>query len=80
MAACVIITCSIPPTAMPVQNELASVTIISRTPHRPDALSTACFVLGMQEGMVLIEAMDGTEALFIRRDGTTAATSGWPAA
>lgn len=69
-----------PADGMPVQNELASVTIISPDAAQADALSTACFVLGMQEGMALIEAMDGTEALFIRRDGTTAATSGWPAA
>lgn len=69
-----------PADGMPVQNELASVTILCTDAAQADALSTACFVLGTQEGMTLIEAMDDTEALFIRRDGTTAATSGWPAA
>ena len=43
-----------------------------------DALSTACFVLGEQEGTALIESLGETQALFIRRDGTMAATAGFP--
>lgn len=66
-----------PATGMPVQNGLASVTVVCADAARADALSTACFVLGLTDGMALIEALDGAEALFIEADGTATASSGW---
>lgn len=65
-----------PDTGWPVQNELASVTIISESSMEGDALSTAAFVLGPEKGMELIESMDGIEAVFIARDRTVTGTSG----
>ncbi len=65
-----------PETGMPVQNELASVTIVSKSSVQADALSTACFVLGEEQGMALAASLDGVEALFVRRDGTMRATAG----
>lgn len=52
-------------TGYPVQNSLHSVTIISPSATRADALSTLCFLLGKDEGMKLVEATDNTEAVFI---------------
>lgn len=65
-----------PKTGYPVQNGLASVTIVSERSVEADALSTACFVLGLQDGLALVEATDGVEALFIAADGTLTASSG----
>ena len=65
-----------PGTGYPVENGLASVTIVSEKSLDGDALSTACFVLGMEKGMELIESTEGTEALFIDREGHISASSG----
>lgn len=66
-----------PHTGCPVQNELASVTIKSEQAILGDMLSTACFVMGEEQGLPLIEQMEGVEALFIREDGTQTATTGF---
>ena len=63
-------------TGWPVQNELASVTILSESSVWGDALSTAAFALGMQGGTELIEGLEGIEAIFIQRDRTVIGTSG----
>lgn len=65
-----------PATGKPVRNGLASVTIVSDKSADGDALSTACFVLGEDAGMRLVESLAGVEALFIREDGTLAASKG----
>lgn len=65
-----------PATGMPVQNTLASVTIVCETSADADALSTACFVMGEERARTLIESLEGTEALFVRRDGTISTTTG----
>lgn len=67
-----------PADGMPVHNGLAAVTVICADSAQADALSTACFVLGEQEGTALIESLGETQALFIRRDGTMTATAGFP--
>lgn len=67
-----------PHTGWPVQNGLASVTILSASSVEGDALSTACFVLGEEDGLALIEKTEGVEALFIRTDGTQVRSSGFP--
>ena len=63
-------------TGWPVQNELASVTIFSESSMEGDALSTTAFVLGTQDGLKLIESLDGIEAVFIARDRTVTCSSG----
>ncbi|MBQ7037751.1 MAG: FAD:protein FMN transferase [Clostridia bacterium] len=65
-----------PATGMPVQNTLASVTIVAEKSADADALSTACFVMGEERARTLIESLSDTEALFVRRDGTVSATAG----
>lgn len=52
----------------PIQNNLLGVTILSDSSTVGDALSTTCFVLGPDEGMRLIESLEGVEAVFITDD------------
>ncbi len=63
-------------TGWPVQNELASVTIFSDSSMEGDALSTTAFVLGTEDGLKLIESLEGIEAVFIARDRTAVYSSG----
>lgn len=58
-----------PKTGYPVQNGLASVTVINESSATADALSTACFVLGEQKARDLIAQFPDTEVLFIYEDG-----------
>lgn len=58
-----------PKTGWPVQNGLASVTIVGARSDICDALSTACFVLGEQDSRPLLEAY-GVRAIFLYADGT----------
>lgn len=52
----------------PVRNNLLSVTILSDSSVTGDALSTSCFVLGLEDGMKLVESLDDVEAVFITDD------------
>ena len=58
-----------PKTGYPAQTGLSSVSILSDSSTEGDALSTACFLLGPEKGMNLIEKTDGVEALFITEEG-----------
>lgn len=58
-----------PKTGYPYQNGLVSVTILSGESVDGDGLSTACFSLGMDKGMELVESMEGIYAIFITEDG-----------
>ena len=65
-----------PKTGWPVQNELASVTIFSESSMWGDALATAAFALGTEQGIQLIDSLEGIEALFIARDRSVSYTAG----
>lgn len=52
-------------TGYPVDNGLLSCTIISESSMRADALSTALFVLGKDNGLEFINNFPDTEALFV---------------
>lgn len=58
-----------PDTGYPVQNDLDQVTIISDGSTDGDALSTACFAMGLEDGLELIRSLDGVEAVFVTKDG-----------
>ncbi len=58
-----------PETGWPVQNGLASVTIVGVRSDLCDALSTACFVLGEQRSVPLLRRY-GVRAIFLYADGT----------
>lgn len=55
-------------TGFPVDNELTSVTIVCNSGLLSDALSTACFVLGEEKGMLLADEYEAA-VLFIDKDG-----------
>lgn len=57
-----------PETGYPYDNGLISVTIVSPRSVDGDALSTTCFSLGLEEGMELINSIDGTYAFFMTED------------
>ena len=59
-----------------MENGLDSVTILSKSSATGDALSTACYVLGLEKGKDLIEHYDDVEAIFIGSDGTVTMTEG----
>lgn len=54
-----------PQTGYCYNNGLASVSIISDDSVDADALSTVCFTLGLEQGLKMINGMDGVEAIFI---------------
>ena len=64
-----------PRTGSPARSDVAGVTIVTKDGFLSDALSTACFVLGSEEGQKLLEKYDA-EALFIDHAGTIAMTEG----
>ena len=57
-----------PKTGYPVDNNVSSVTIISDKSIDGDALSTTCFVLGIDKGLELINGISGIDAVFIDKN------------
>ncbi len=57
-----------PVTGYPYETTLLGVTILSKTSLQGDALSTSCFVLGLKDGMQLVESLPDVEAIFITDD------------
>ena len=56
-------------TGYPCDTDLLQVTIISKDSVTGDALSTACFALGLEKGMELIHSLSDVYAVFITSDG-----------
>ncbi len=65
-----------PRTGYPADNELASVSIISDTAMEGDVFATAAFILGLEEGLALIEEYENIEGIFISKDKTIHTSSG----
>ena len=57
-----------PDTGYPCENNLLQVTILSDSSIDGDALSTACYNLGLEKGMELIQSLDNVEAIFVTDD------------
>ena len=55
-------------TGYPSNNEVTGVTIVADKSIDGDALSTTLFVLGVDEGMKLVESLDGVDAIFVTKD------------
>lgn len=64
-----------PATGCPARSGLCSVTIVCDSGLLADALSTACFVLGPEQGLALAQAY-GAEALLVAEDGSLHLTEG----
>jgi len=57
-----------PKTGYPTTNDLYSVTILSDSSTQGDALSTLCLMLGLKDGMKLIEETENVDAVFVNSD------------
>lgn len=64
-----------PETLFP-STKMISVTIICESSTLADFLSTTLFVLSLEDGLKLIEGMEGVEALWMLPDGSEQASSG----
>lgn len=62
-----------PRTGFPVRNHVAGVTVLAPRAALADALATGLLVLGVDEGLAVVERLADTEALFVSRD----AAKGW---
>ena len=62
-----------PRSGLPLENELASVTVLAETCLEADAWATAFLVMGVQKGLPLAQAMD-KDVIFVRADGTVETT------
>ena len=59
-------------------NELSSVSIAAPSATMADALSTAVFVSGIQQGKQLIQKLPNTDALFVSKSGHLTKTRNFP--
>ena len=55
-------------TGCPVQNDLLGVTILSDSSMEGDALSTYCYLLGLDKGLDYIRSLDNVDAIFVTKD------------
>jgi thiamine biosynthesis lipoprotein len=65
-----------PKTGYPARG-VQSVTVISQDATLADALSTALFVMGVEDGITLIESVSNAEALFIDENNVIHQSSGF---
>lgn len=64
-------------TGYPARNGLAGVSVVSDHSVDGDALSTCLFLLGLEEGMALVEELPGVDAIFLTENGEDYFTSGF---
>jgi FAD:protein FMN transferase len=67
-----------PSTLMPA-NYMHAVSIVTADSGKADALSTAVFLMPVEEGKKLVESLDGVEAIFILNDMSVVYSSGFEA-
>ena len=60
--------------------EASSATVLAPTAMDADALSTAALVLGPEEGVALLDALDGVEGMVVTKGGEARTTRGFRAA
>ena len=64
-----------PDTLMP-SRQMLSVTVVCKSSALADFLSTTLFVLSYEDGLALVEGLDGVEAMWVLPDGAIQASSG----
>ena len=67
-----------PDTLMPSEGYV-SVSVVCVDSGLGDALSTALFCMTPEQGLTLVESLEGVEALWVHMDGTQTTSSGWSA-
>lgn len=67
-----------PFTGFPAEKGLLAVTVLSDSSLLGDALSTSCLLLGVDEGLKLVDSLSEAEALFVLEDGSVRTTAGFP--
>lgn len=55
-------------TGCPVQNDLLGVSILSDSSMEGDALSTYCYLLGLEKGLEYVRSLENVDAVFITKD------------
>jgi thiamine biosynthesis lipoprotein len=65
-----------PRTGHPLEHGLEAA-VVAPDATRAEVLSTALLVLGEEEGLALLEALDGCEGMLVDELGGVAMTSGW---
>ena len=63
-------------TGFPVENELAEVTIISDRSSDGDIFSTTVFLLGLKQGLDMINSTESIEGIFVTKDRKVYVTDG----
>lgn len=66
-----------PETGYPYDNNILGVSILSDTSIDGDSLSTTLFALGVDEGLKLINSLDGVDAIFITKNHELYLTDGF---
>jgi len=66
-----------PRSGRPVET-VRSISVIAPTAMASDALSTALFVLGTNEGLSLVKNLPGVEAMIVDREGKLHCSPDWP--
>lgn len=65
-----------PETLMPAEG-FVSVSVLTKDSALGDALSTALFCMPIEDGLSLVESLDGVEAHWVFPDGSRRVSSGW---
>ena len=65
-----------PRTGMPAKSGLLSATVVSQSSALADALATALFIAGLEDGMRYLKGYPGTQAVLIDRDASVYITDG----
>lgn len=66
-----------PATGMPVETDIASVTVCCPSSTQADALSTTLFVAGSERALALVDTYEDTACYMVLRDGTVRESSRW---
>ena len=61
---------------MPVDNDLAGVTVLGESAAECDVLSTVCMLLGEETAKSFINQTPKYEAVFIKKDNTASVSNG----
>lgn len=65
-----------PKTGYPEQNDIMSVSIVSKNSVDGDALSTTAFLMGLEDGLKYVESLEGIDAVVVMSDLSVYITSG----